>query len=553
MENQQNAVMANVKSNPPILKIEVNNVKSRILYDSEIYNDYFIYCLDLIDKALSFHVPNYENNKDYNTILPDGTRKWDGKIHLFNPYPHTKYYLQPFEFLTGKIYEVITMLYQMGYKIELIDHRIWYPRDENKWVWNDNFPPYQYQEDTANIAVKEGRGIILAATSSGKTNIAARIIQKIGLSPTLFFVTTRELLEQAKERIESLLGVEVGKVGDGHCNIKDITICTIQTCFMAFGRQDEYKKQLKTLGSEFSVEKEKEIPKDKYQQIQELIKEAKTIIMDEAHHAASDTCKIILDLCEKATYRFGLSATVKRDDGMEKVIEGLFGKYLSNISISYIIERGQALAPEIYLLPVETPLGLCENYQSEYKAYITENKIRNEMIAQIAAECVLAGKSTLVLVKFIPHGENLRELIKEKVESMGGKSEDVIFMHGKMKDKLRTETMQKLKNKEIKCCIATSLADEGLDVPCLEILIMAVGGKSFTKTIQRVGRVVRKDKKNPNKVPVVFDFIEDRQAKFLRKHSIIRKKIYESEPAFKVIDLRKNIKKQSWGLLDEND
>ena len=988
MENLQTAVVDNVKDNPPILKIEVTNIKSRILYDAELYNEYFAYCMSLIDKALSFYLPNYENNKDYNTILPDGTRKWDGKLHLFNPYPHTKYYLQPFEFLTGKIYEIITMLYQLGYKVELIDHRVWHPRNEDKWDWNDKFPPYKYQEDAANNAIREGRGIILAATSSGKcinkdsyifvhdkgmfkigsllenikpkeskdyivdistpltnskrdttskiyrdgeslswslttrfkynicgtpihrvkiinsktgniewetlsninkkdylvlvknqqvfgcntslsledaylygllvgdgsyttknqirlttqdkhiqdvwdkywekrnikthiyldnrsinkkelvvcsqkereriykhgfflvqchektvpniilqspkdrvcafirglyetdgwleengaiciafsskqlivelqlillnigiisgyrvkktkckdsyvlsiygeytktfikeigfdekgykiknyikylpkikgdyrdtnydivphqnqrletireiikkhhvlknifksspitdsalrswikgikkpkkrnlknftewikklqikeldyyikelevlldedfyyievlnkeqvlsdnydfvvpnthsfngngfinhnTNLATRIIQKIGLTPTLFFVTTRELLEQAKERIESLLGVEVGKVGDGHCDIKDITVCTIQTCFMAFGREGEYKQQLKSLGSEFALEKEKNISKDKYQQIQDLVKEAKVIIADECHHSSSDTCRMILELCENATYRFGLSATVKRDDGMEKVIEGLFGKYLSNISISYIIERGQALSPEIYLIPVDTPLGLCENYQSEYKAYITENQTRNEMIAQISAECVIANKSTLVLIKYIPHGEKLLEMIKEKVKQIGGEPEEVVFMHGKMKDKIRSETMQKLKNKEIKCCIASSLADEGLDVPCLEVLVLAVGGKSYTKTIQRIGRVVRIDKKNKNKVPVVFDFIEDRQAKFLRKHSIIRKKIYESEPAFKVIDLRRKTKNQSWGLLDEDN
>lgn len=907
--------------NRPTLEIEVNNVNSRILYNPKLYNDYLIYCFKVIDNKLSFYLPNYENNADYNTILPDGSRKWDGKIHLFNPYPYTKYNLAPFEFSTGKIYEIITFLYQFGYKVKLIEKRVWHPKNQINWDWNEDYMPFDYQEEAAQAAVKEGRGIIQVGTGGGKciasqsiiflhnvgmieigqinndnlspkeseekklfvytpltknkkdvsshiyrdgeslsyeiytscgynicgtpnhkikivnnngnidwksledikigdyvvinknqqifgkdndislkdayfyglninsinktipssilrskkeiiaafirglyekngwigkekskptiniaisskklidqlhvvllnfgiisskklkhstsvdsyiltiykdfipqfmneigldqdykethkelfnlknieinsnknlipnqqnilrgiidllkkelgalnakrifdsspikkntfrswlngkrtpsrnlftvfnrwlkslnykslddhikhidfltsdnfyydkvktknqtisdnydfvipnshsfvangfinhnTNIGALIAQKLGVAPILFFVTTKELLEQAKDRFESLLGVEVGIIGDGECEIRDINICTIQTCFMAFGKEEEYRKQLKSLGGEFAPEEEGQLSEDKYEAIRQLVKGAKAVIFDEIHHAASDTCKTILELCENASYRYGLGATVQRDDGMEKVIEGLFGKYLCNISISFLIERGRALAPDIYIIPIETQLGLCENYQAEYKTYIVENQVRNDIISSIVADCVLAGKSTLCLVKFIPHGENLLQLIREKVKSGGGDPNKVDFLHGKIKKNKRKEIVKQMRDGEMLALVATSVADEGLDIPRLEILVLACGGKSKVKTIQRPGRVVRKFAGNPNKSPVVYDFKEPRQAKYLRKHSIIRKSIYETEPAFRVHDLTfKSITKNSWELFD---
>jgi superfamily II DNA or RNA helicase len=52
--------------------------------------------------------------------------------------------------------------------------------------------------------------------------------------------------------------------------------------------------------------------------------------------------------------------------------------------------------------------------------------------------------------------------------------------------------MDDFKNGRITKMIATSLADEGLDLPSVENLIMVSGGRSAQKTIQRASRALRR-------------------------------------------------------------
>ena len=80
---------------------------------------------------------------------------------------------------------------------------------------------------------------------------------------------------------------------------------------------------------------------------------------------------------------------------------------------------------------------------------------------------------------------------------------------------------------------------EGLDLPILDCLILAGGGKSSTRAFQRVGRVLRLHKNK--KRAIVFDF-ED-STPMLNRHAKIRKKLYETAPAWEVKYLNPNLLK----------
>ena len=81
--------------------------------------------------------------------------------------------------------------------------------------------------------------------------------------------------------------------------------------------------------------------------------------------------------------------------------------------------------------------------------------------------------------------------------------------------------------------IASTLADEGLDIPTLNCVILGGGGKSPTKCKQRVGRAIRKVKGKVGSM--IFDFID--VGLHTKKHSKSRKKLLESEPEFNVIEI----------------
>jgi superfamily II DNA or RNA helicase len=110
---------------------------------------------------------------------------------------------------------------------------------------------------------------------------------------------------------------------------------------------------------------------------------------------------------------------------------------------------------------------------------IVGNKQRNGA-AIMFANC--GGHSpTLVLVPRVTLGE-------EYAKAIG----DAVLVYSKMAKKARREAMEEFKAGNIKTMIATSLADEGLDLPNVETLVMVSGGRSAQKTIQRASRALRR-------------------------------------------------------------
>lgn len=111
---------------------------------------------------------------------------------------------------------------------------------------------------------------------------------------------------------------------------------------------------------------------------------------------------------------------------------------------------------------------------------IRSNAARNETIVAAANYAILPGESVLILVSSIEHGEQLAAQISGSV-----------LVHAKLGKKKRAAAIEGFRDGTIRCMIATSLADEGLDVPRASVLILASGGRSAGKIEQRAGRVLR--------------------------------------------------------------
>jgi superfamily II DNA or RNA helicase len=86
-----------------------------------------------------------------------------------------------------------------------------------------------------------------------------------------------------------------------------------------------------------------------------------------------------------------------------------------------------------------------------------------------------------------------------------------------------------LAREKVTILIGSTIADEGLDVPALKVLILAGSGKSSTRAFQRVGRVLRLFK-GRNKA-YVYDFMD--MIPTFYKHYLYRKALYCTEPAWK--------------------
>jgi superfamily II DNA or RNA helicase len=110
------------------------------------------------------------------------------------------------------------------------------------------------------------------------------------------------------------------------------------------------------------------------------------------------------------------------------------------------------------------------------------------------------------------------------------------FLQSKVNSEDRKQILEDFRAGELDCLVATSLADEGLDLPILDAVILAGSGMSKVKAMQRIGRAIRKF---PGKEKAyIVDFMD--KAHYLEKHSKERFEIYGEEKEF-IIKIQKKV------------
>jgi superfamily II DNA or RNA helicase len=143
---------------------------------------------------------------------------------------------------------------------------------------------------------------------------------------------------------------------------------------------------------------------------------------------------------------------------------------------------------------------------------ICQNNARNNMATMMAAS---GGPKcpTLVLVPRVTLGEHYMLALRGSV-----------LVYSKMPKKLRREAIEEFKAGNISTMIATSLADEGLDLPNVHTLVMVSGGRSAQKTIQRASRALRRA---PGKDHAIIHDFKDTFHPLAMAHAKKRLKCYK--------------------------
>jgi len=354
----------------------------------------------------------------------------------------------------------------------------------------------EYQLEAVNKFLREKIAIIEVATGGGKTEIAIEIIRRLGCK-TLFIVDKVELLKQTKKRLEDSLGITIGMIGDSTEDIQDITVATVQSLMANLNKHKEYLSTITFC------------------------------IMDEVHHIAAKSYQKIGALLTNTQYRLGMSGTAFRDDGNDMVINSLCGYKCYQVNANELITDGWLIKPKIKFLKVnldkeevkdkiqKTKSGLInesDNYMLFYEEFISKNDKRNELVKKIVDDN--KGKKILILTKLINHGETLSNLTNG------------VHLFGETKSIERTQMMNEFKSGEKNVLVSTiGIFSEGIDLPHLDIIINASANKGDVKTIQILGRVLRK---NENKdVGEYYDFIDD--SRFFKNASLSRVRIFKKE------------------------
>jgi len=250
------------------------------------------------------------------------------------------------------------------------------------------------------------------------------------------------------------------------------------------------------------------------------IKYIDLLIVDECHRitATSKTAKLIKQI--KTQNKFGFTGTLSENLLNKWAVIGRLGPVIYEKN-SYELRQEDHLVNvtvKVLTLKYSKPLRyITDNKYKEELDFIYDSHDRNNFIRKV---CEKLSNNTLLLVNHIKHGEKLEEYLANVTDKQ------VFFIRGEVEVDEREKIKQIMENSSNVICIAISaIFSTGVNVKNLHNIIFAAGGKSFIRTVQSIGRGLRKH--NTKNRLVILDICDD--LVYGVKHSAKRKQIYNKE------------------------
>lgn len=347
-----------------------------------------------------------------------------------------------------------------------------------------------------------GRGVVVKPTGTGKTEIALALINRHRVS-ALIVVPLRDLMYQWQRRIKQGLGFDAGVLGDGRHEVWPITVTTYDSAYI----------HMKEIGNRYRL-----------------------IVYDEAHHLPGVTFRESALDC-LAPMRLGLTATPRRTDGLDRLLDELIGPIVYEEQIADA--RGKTLAG--YSI-IRVPIALTEDEQAEFdglsrriRAYVahrrkdaatgrgsrdgggaagerasafdwTHDLAKRSRTDPEAKAILRAYRRKLTLIH--RSAEKLR--VVEDVLRLHPADQCVIFTasnrmaldvsarflipaltaHSDKKE--RNAVLDAFARGTLRALVACEVLNEGWDAPAVKVGVVLGGEKGAKEAVQRLGRLLRR-------------------------------------------------------------
>lgn len=335
---------------------------------------------------------------------------------------------------------------------------------------------FDYQENAVTALYGAENGILQAPAGSGKTQMALALAGRLK-QKTIWVTHTKDLLNQSYDRAAQYYDKStLGKITEGKMNCGSfITFATVQTLF---------KCDLDALKNEFGL-----------------------IIVDECHRVSGTPTTIsmfskVLNTLN-SRYRFGITATVHRADGMIKATTALLGPV--RYQVPEEVTKSRIVKPEIRFADTGAMMPACGINPdgticwSKLLNGLAEDPDRvNAVVTEMEKD---NGCSMLVLSDRVRGLEAIQEALPDDMKKNSA------LIDGKTKKSIREQAIEDMRSGKKKILLASySLAKEGLDIPCLSRLYLTTPQKDYAVITQAIGRIARVHEGKP--YPVAVDFVD---------------------------------------------
>lgn len=332
---------------------------------------------------------------------------------------------------------------------------------------------------------KDQSGLIAQAeTGFGKTVCACEVMFRVK-QRTLILVHTEFLLEQWIERLvaHGLPREQIGVIHQDKCEFGGLHKVSVAMIKSLLARRGKYPR--------------------------ELYRAFGLVIIDEVHRMGATTFRETITLFN-SRYRLGISATPKRKDKCEQV-------FTAHIGPLSVVGRKRSIKPKIIHRLIRHQIidnslkawrngGMKDNV-AKIDSYLTKHHKRNVRIIKILMNAIKNKRRVLLLTSRRAHIELLTLQLSAAIDPSGktdGGIDKLVgwLVGGRRKSKAAKKDAEAQKKRRI--LLGTyQFAEEGLDIPALDVMILAT---PRSRVVQAVGRILRE---LPNKKqPVVVDFMD---------------------------------------------
>ena len=369
---------------------------------------------------------------------------------------------------------------------------------------------WKHQDEALNVFLAAERGIINMATGTGKTRTALEILTALfdqdKIDTVVVCTDGNDLLDQWYGQ---LLGVRK-TVG------RDIRV------FRHF--KDSKERQAFALNPKDAfLLVSREPAASALRQLNEKQGRRTLLVHDEVHGLGSPANRVHLSgLSDHIRFCLGLSATPERpyDDDGNRFIEEHIGPVLMTFGLREAIERG-ILAPFNYFpLPYQPTDDDRAHIAAIYKKKkareaVGEPMSETELWIEIARVYKTSEAKLPIFAGFIrDHQELLRRAIVF-TETMDYGRSVLEIVHSYRPDfhtyfsGEEQSTLQRFAKGDLECLITCHRLSEGIDIQSLNTVILFSSEKGQLETIQRIGRSLRINPDDPDKIANIVDFIRE--------------------------------------------
>ena len=369
---------------------------------------------------------------------------------------------------------------------------------------------WQHQIEAKNAFLEHRCGILEMATGTGKTRTAISILQHLvnvrEINTIIVTTSGTDLLNQWVEQLYTVASNLAPQF-------------RVLRHYDKFYEKDEYELEPKNSILVISSKSLRSI----LRMLTYSTRKNLLVIYDEVHGFGSpQMIEDLTGLSDGISYRLGLSATPEREYDLEgtEFIEEHIGSVIYQFGIEEAIRRGILCELAYYPIEYEPSDEDKSKIQSLYRSQSAKKKAGNPM-SKKDFWTALARVHKVSIAK-LPYFEqfivNNLEILEQCIifveeRQYGDQVIDIIHKYIYDFHTYYAEDNQQnlidFAQGKISCLVTCHKISQGIDIQSLRSVILFSSSKAKLETIQRIGRCLRKDRKNPNKKAIVVDLVRN--------------------------------------------